>query len=240
MDRRPGWLRVVTAIAYAVGLLAFLAGPAPYVWHPTAQDRWLWPIGADDLAGTTVDGAAGRDADVVVLDPFTTSEHVVSGVHATGRAAVCRLRAGVWEAGRPDQARVDPSLIGAAASADSHWLDVREFSRLSEALSDRLALCAAKGFDGVALANLDGYARPTGFPITAADQLRFNTAVVAMAHSYGLVVAVAANSRTPVPVEADIVVSEPRCVTPTAAPQRMVSALGGVVGTWGMSTTSGS
>ena len=242
MDGRPGWLRVVTAIAYAVGMLAFLAGPAPYVWHPTAQDRWLWPLGTEDLASTTVDGVAVRDADVVVLDPFATSQHVVAQVHAAGRAAVCRLRAGVWEAGRPDQARVDPSLIGAAASADSHWLDVREFSRLSEALSDRLALCGAKGFDGVALANLDGYARPTGFPITAADQLRFNTAVVALAHSYGLVVAIAANPRTPVPVEADIVVSEPRCVKPTVAdtPQGMVSAFGGVVGTWGMSTTSGS
>ena len=112
MDGRPGWLRVVTAIAYAVGMLAFLAGPAPYVWHPTAQDRWLWPLGTEDLASTTVDGVAVRDADVVVLDPCATSQHVVAQVHAAGRAAVCRLRAGVWEAGRPDQARVDPSLIG--------------------------------------------------------------------------------------------------------------------------------
>jgi hypothetical protein len=217
MDRRPAWLRVVTAITCAVGMLAFLAGPAPYVWHPTAQDRWLWPGGAEELAGTTVDGVAVGDTDVIVLDPFTTSEHTVRQVHATSRAAVCRLRAGVWEAGRPDQTRVDRSLIGAAASPDSHWLDVREWSRLSEVLSDRLALCATKGFDGVALTNMDGYAQATGFPITAADQLRFNTAVVASAHSYGLMVAVAANRRTPVPVEADVVVTEPRCVKPVAA-----------------------
>jgi hypothetical protein len=141
-------------------------------------------------------------------------------------------------------ARADPSRVGAAASPDSHWLDVREFSHLSEALSDRLALCAAKGFDGVVLANLDGYARPTGFPITAAEQLRFNTALVALGHSYGLVVAVAANPRTPVPVEADIVVTEPRCVEPRDedSPQKTVrlGAVGAAAGTWGMSTTSGS
>jgi len=247
MDRRPGWLRVVTAAAYGVGLLAFLAGPAPYVWHPTAQDRWLWPV--TSLADTTVDGALLRDADVVVLDPFTTSEHLVWRVHATGRAAVCQLRAGVWEAGRPDEPRVDRALLGAAASPGSQWLDVRDWSRLSEVLRDRLALCAAKGFDGVALANLDGYARPTGFPITAADQLRFNTAVVGLAHRYGLVVAVAANAHTPVPVEADVVVTEPRCVTPVPtgppaedSPQGTIrlGAIGGVAGIWGMSMTSGS
>ena len=253
MDRRPGWLRAVAAVAYAIGVVAFVAGPGPFVWHPAAGDRWLWPVAAvvtmDDLVGASADGAGLREAEVVVLDPFTTSEHIVWRVHATRRAAVCRLRAGVWESGRPDESRVDPSLLGANAGPDGRWLDIRDWSRVAELIGDRLALCAAKGFDGAALANLDGYARPTGFPITATDQLRFNTALVHAARSYGLLVAVVANRRTPVPVEADVVVTEPRCVKPLAAgppgddrPQETVrsTALGGVVGTWGMSTRTGS
>ena len=38
----------------------------------------------------------------------------------------------------------------------------------------RIDRCAAKGFDGVEFDNVAGYQAPTGFHLTAADQLRFN------------------------------------------------------------------
>jgi len=38
----------------------------------------------------------------------------------------------------------------------------------------RLDLCRDHGFDGVLLADLDGYTKVSGFPLTPADQLAFN------------------------------------------------------------------
>jgi hypothetical protein len=210
---------VVSASAWAVGLVATLAGPAAYVWRPSTSDRWLWP-------SAPVSSIVDSSYDVVVLDPFVAGMDDVGRLHAGGRAAVCQLRAGVWESARPDVDRLDAMLLGSPARPGARWLDVRRPADLAEALGDRLALCAGKGFDGVVLADLDGYAYPTGFPLTADDQLRFNTAVVAIARRHGLRVAVVATRQTPVPSTVDITVSRPRPV--------------GAAGSAGTSTRSGS
>jgi hypothetical protein len=222
MDGRPAWIRLVSLGTAALGLLATLAGPTPYHWRPGPHDRWRWPT---DMS--TVDRFR---ADVVVLDPFLAGEAEVSGLHAHRRAAVCQLRAGVWESGRPDAARLDATLIGDSAPAGARWLDVRRVAELSDAISDRMALCAGKGFDGVVLADLDGYARPTGFPLTAGDQLRFNAATVALARRHGLRVAVVATRWTPVPSTVDITVSPPS----------VSGASADGAGSAGTSTTTGS
>lgn len=53
----------------------------------------------------------------------------------------------------------------------------------------RLALCKAKGFDGVEADNVDGYANPTGFPLSGADQLTYNRWLARTAHSLDLSIA---------------------------------------------------
>ncbi len=53
----------------------------------------------------------------------------------------------------------------------------------------RLAACAAAGFDGVELDNVDGYTNSTGFPLTASQQIVFNRAIADLAHDHGLSVA---------------------------------------------------
>src|SRR5262245_27781428 len=122
MDRPPGWLRLVSATTWACGVLAFLAGPGPYVWQPATDDTWLWTT--SDL--TTVDSHGQvQAADVVVLDPFSTTEQTIGRLHTHGQAAVCRLRAGAWEQGAPDAPRVPEALLGAAVGPDSRWLDIR-------------------------------------------------------------------------------------------------------------------
>ena len=50
----------------------------------------------------------------------------------------------------------------------------------------RLDLCRDKGFDGVEADNVDGYVNNTGFPLTAEDQLIFNTFLADAAHARGL------------------------------------------------------
>lgn len=55
-------------------------------------------------------------------------------------------------------------------------------------LRARIAACASKGFDGIDFDNVDGYTNDTGFPLRAADQLRFHRALAAEAHRLELAV----------------------------------------------------
>lgn len=60
---------------------------------------------------------------------------------------------------------------------------------LGPPLDRRIQRCAAKGFDGVEFDNVDGYQAPTGFHLTAADQLRFDVWLANHAHRAGLAAA---------------------------------------------------
>jgi len=103
-----------------------------------------------------------------------------------------------------------PGGDGAGDPGSVRWLDIRSTDALPEILEDRLILCAAKGFDGVALSAVDGYARPTGFALTPADQLAFNHRVAALAHRHRLRVAMIAGTDEPAAllVDADTVVRD--------------------------------
>jgi hypothetical protein len=125
------------------------------------------------------------DSGVEVLDPFADVAGTVATLHLRHQRAVCELNAGVWEPGRPDAARFDAALLGASTD-EGRWLDIRQVGPLTRILDDRLALCTAKGFDGVSLRALDGYRHATGFPLTEADQARFNEAVSVLARRRGL------------------------------------------------------
>lgn len=50
-------------------------------------------------------------------------------------------------------------------------------------------MCKSKGFDAVEPDNIDGYQNDTGFPLTAADQLNYNTWIASLAHARGLSIA---------------------------------------------------
>ncbi len=74
----------------------------------------------------------------------------------------------------PTPARSPPRCSGAPLDdfPDERWLDVRRLDLLHRPLPARLDTCRAKGFDAVEPDNVDGYANDSGFPLTAADQLR--------------------------------------------------------------------
>ncbi len=172
----PAWIRLLSLGLWTATLVAAL--------HQTP----LWLERTDQ---STVDSE--------FLDPFTTAVDAVDAVHESGRRAMCVLRAGVWEPGRPDAARFIAVPRGSQAPGGGRWLDIRAWDLLAEPLTDRLALCAAKKFDGVLLVDLDGWAQPTGFPLSRTDQLRFNTAVAEAARGEGLRVSVRPTPQTPLP-----------------------------------------
>ena len=152
------------------------------VWSPTPGTAWQWQLQGDvDLS---------VDVPVYDLDGFTTSRQTVAALRGAGRHSICYLNMGAWEDWRQDASRFPSQVLGAGNGwPGERWLDVRRLDALAPILSERIAMCQAKGFDAVEPDNIDGYAQDTGFPLTPADQLRFNRWLAEEAHRQGMSIA---------------------------------------------------
>lgn len=168
----------MTVAAVALALAAALGG----VRGPPPGASWQW-----QLQGR-LDPAVG--ARVFDVDGFETTAADVARLHRRGRYVICYLSVGAWERWRPDRGRFPAALRGAPNGwPGERWLDIRRLRALATPLRARIAMCARKGFDAVEPDNVDGYEHATGFPLTAADQLRFNRWVARTARAHGLAVA---------------------------------------------------
>ena len=153
------------------------------VWRPALDTSWNW-----QLSTTPTDLSYG--VQMYDIDLFDNPASQVAAIHAAGARAVCYIDAGTWENWRPDAGAFPSSVLGNNNGwPGEKWLDIRQVSILGPIMTARVALCAQKGFDGVEFDNVDGYTNPTGFPLTAQDQLNYNEFLANLAHSYGLAVA---------------------------------------------------
>lgn len=166
----------------AGALLLAPSASARQAWPPTTTP-WQWQL--QGRIDTSV--AAG----VYDVDGFETPATTVRKLHSQGRRAICYLDVGSWESYRPDAKRFPPSVRGYRYEGfpDERWLDIRRFKSFAKPLERRFALCARKDFDAVEPDNLAGFENKTGFPLTAADQLRFNRWVARRVHAFGMAVA---------------------------------------------------
>ena len=128
------------------------------------------------------------NASVYEVDCEDTPASVVADLHRRGRTVVGYLSAGSWEDYRDDAAKFPAVVKGRVLDGWPHerWLDVRRMRILRPIVSARLDRCAAKGFDAVEFDNVDGYSNRTGFPLTKADQLRYDSWLARAAHRRGL------------------------------------------------------
>jgi hypothetical protein len=151
-------------------------------WVPKAGESWQY-----QLTGT-VDTKV--DASVFDIDGADNSAAVVAALHAAGKKAVCYLSAGSWEDWRPDAASFPASVRGKGLDGwpGEQWLDVRQLGTLRPLMAARFDTCKAKGFDGVEPDNVDGYSNDTGFPLSASDQIAYNTMLAELAHARGLAI----------------------------------------------------
>ena len=175
-------LRRLALAGIAVLLVGASPSPEGPAWTPDPGASWQWQL-------------SGRldprvPAEVYDVDLFTTSPAAVADLHRRGRRAVCYLSAGSFERGRPDAARFPSAVLGRPLQGwpGERWLDVRRLDVLLPILESRLDLCAAKGFDGVELDNVDGYENRSGFPLSGADQRAFNIRLADAARARGLAV----------------------------------------------------
>lgn len=171
-----------TATATAVGAApATPVQPTKQRWRPKAGLSWQW-----QLSGP-IDQSV--DVDVYDIDLFENSAAVVSALHAAGRKVICYLDVGSYESFRPDQASFPASVRGKSNGwAGENWLDIRQIEVLQPIMAARMDLCAQRGFDGVEPDLMDGYTSDTGFPLTAADQLKYNLMIADLGHQRGLAV----------------------------------------------------
>jgi hypothetical protein len=169
---------------FATLTAALLCQAATARWRPSPSTTpWQWQLqGRIDT---------GIEASVYDVDGFETPASVVRRLHRQGRRVVCYLDVGSWESYRPDAGAFPRTVIGRRYEGfpDERWLDVRRFPLFARPLRRRFGICARKGFDAVEPDNLAGWENKTGFPITAAVQLRFNRWVARQVHRRGMAVA---------------------------------------------------
>jgi hypothetical protein len=153
--------------------------PCPGCWEPKLRTSWQWQL--QYRVDTTV------DVRMFDIDGFDATKALVSTLHAKGSKVVCYVSAGSWENWRPDRDRFPKRVLGRSNGwPGEKWLDIRRIDLLGPIVRARLDMCARKGFDGVEFDNVDGYRNATGFPLTGAQQLRYNVFLANQAHRRGL------------------------------------------------------
>ncbi len=169
----------IAAVLAVVGC----ADPAPAAspwWSPAPGTTWQIQLQGE--LDTTYDVA------VYEVDLFDTPQATIDALHADGRMVICYFSAGSHEDWRPDAAVFADSTLGLPLEGwpGERWLDIRRLDLLGGILEARLDLAVDKGCDAVDPDNVEGYANPTGFDLTAEDQIVFNRWLATGAHRRGL------------------------------------------------------
>lgn len=153
--------------------------PAASHWKPAVGLAWQWQL--TQPVDQTI------NVPVYDIDGFDNSAAVVRSLHAKKRKVICYVEVGAAENFRPDYKQFPASVLGRENGwAGERWLDIRQTALIEPIVAKRFDMCRTKGFDAIEPDLMDNFANETGFPITAADQLRWNTRIAAMAHARGL------------------------------------------------------
>lgn len=147
---------------------------------PRPGTSWQWQL--EGKIDTSV------RADMYDIDLYETPRATIRKLKSRNIVVICYFSAGTWENWRTDAARFPKAVIGSPMTdwPDESWLDIRRIDILAALIGARLDLAKEKGCDGVEPDNVDGYINSSGFPLTSADQLKFNRWLAAQAHARGL------------------------------------------------------
>jgi len=163
--------------------------PTPSHWTPPAASSFQ--IQLSDYPPYT-----DHNVDIFELDLFETPLETIQMLHDRGKRVICYFNAGAWEAYRPDAEQFSQEVIGKpyVGWPGEKWLDVSRYQDFSHIMAARLDLAVEKGCDGVDPDNMNGYTHPTGFEISAQDQLNYNMWLSEQAHQRGLSIGLKNNS----------------------------------------------
>jgi hypothetical protein len=153
----------------------------PGRWRPSSSVplTWNWQLQGNVPTNTGVK--------VFDIDGFDNSAATVAALHAHGTKVICYIDFGTSENFRSDFGKFPASVEGATNGwPGEKWLDIRRLSVLEPIMIARMRMCVQKHFDALEPDNIDGYSNDTGFPLTAQQQLTYNTWIANTAHSLGL------------------------------------------------------
>ncbi len=184
-------MKKLALLVVVLALLAFAASagavgglPTKGHWHPAPQTgAWQWELqGKFELT---------PGADVYDIDAFEATVGDVRAIHRHRDKAVCYVDAGSSEDYRPEAAQFPKSVLGNVYEGypEERWLDIAHFHKFAKIMEHRFDICAKKRFDAVEPDNIAGWENNTGFPLTRADQLRYNRWIVNQVHERGMAVA---------------------------------------------------
>jgi len=157
--------------------------------------RWDWQIGRTFPRQRT----GRRAVDIYDVDGFLTTRAQIRRIHTSWQAAtlahpktVCYLDL-AWEDYRPDGSSLFPAAtLGKVyfGFPQERWVDFRQLDALKPMLTERIAMCARKGFDAVELDDIDSFDPPstTGFFLTPGDAQNYLAFAYNLVHSYGMTV----------------------------------------------------
>jgi hypothetical protein len=120
------------------------------------------------------------------IDLFDATASLITSLHSKGRVVICYFST-QYENWRPDASSFTSAVKGSGLDgwAGENYVDIRS-TVVRNIMSARLDLAVSKGCDGVEPDNVDGYQASTGFPLTSADQISFNSYIASQAHARGL------------------------------------------------------
>jgi hypothetical protein len=191
MTARIPTLAAIAALALA-GCSSGSTTPAPAgATLPAAlahATRWIPGPGTTYQIQYDGNYDASVPAQVYDVDMFDAPQSFIDKLHAMGRKVVCYISVGTWENWRPDASTFPKSVLGHPDGGwkGERWLDVTQTQILEPIMTARLQMCKAKHFDGVDPDNMDGFENNTGFKISYAQQLTYDTWVATEAHALGL------------------------------------------------------
>jgi len=172
-------------LVYSLLLLAVLSAsalgricPSNQWWAPAPQTTYQW-----QLTGT-IDTSI--NVQMYDIDLFDNTAKTIETLNKAGRVVICYFST-QYENWRPDAGNFTKEVLGKNLDdwEGEKYVDIRS-SVVRKIMAGRMDLAVSKGCDGIEPDNVDGYQAKTGFPLTAADQISFNTFIATEAHKRGL------------------------------------------------------
>ena len=180
-------------------------------WHPTDSGpndgpEFQWELDhplnvtlVSDTGSGAVNSQGMRSGATTVydIDAIMNPAPTVTALHKLGDRAICYIEVGAagnyYPAGEEhlkatyyQQLSQAHDLGAAMPGYPERYLNVNAASTLVIIKAMIRQQCAAKGFDAVEPDIDDSYTDATGFPISEADDIRYDLALAAYAHSLGL------------------------------------------------------
>lgn len=174
---------IVAAIAAFVMIL--VGTPAKACEWAMFSPNTAWQIQFSGTLNETVLDGVANSKKMIDIDLYDTPATTVARLKAKGISVVCYFSAGSAEDWRPDYNTFPASVLGADLDGwpGEKYVDVRKLDVLKTIMGKRMDLAVSKGCAAVDPDNVDSYTNPSGFPLTAADQLAYNRMLATEAHN---------------------------------------------------------